>query len=187
MLLEYVSTDVDDEQIQRLFEADADTYGQPSLFARALANSPAVLEARQEYVTALTQAGTLDERLTELTYASVALAIECEYCVASHTDRLVEHLGLEQSIVEALATNDEAEIAERLDQQAAAVVTVARGIASDPKRVSVQEIALLRDVGFDDESIVELVVVASAAVAATTVADTLNILPQDSEILDGFE
>lgn len=75
MLLDYVPVDVDDEQVQQLFEADADTYGQPSLFARALATNPDVLEARHEYVTALTETGTLDERLIELAYAAVAATV----------------------------------------------------------------------------------------------------------------
>jgi uncharacterized peroxidase-related enzyme len=187
MLLDYVSTGVDDEQIQQLFEADADTYGQPSLFARALANNPDVLEARHEYVTTLTDKGTLDERLTELAYAAVATAVECEYCVESHTDRLVEHLGIGESVVDSLGSGDEDELAAVLDDRAHAVATVARAIATDPKRVSDEDLGLLRDAGFDDETVVELVVVASAAVAATVVADTLNILPQDGVALDDFE
>jgi uncharacterized peroxidase-related enzyme len=187
MLLEYVSTDIEDDRIQRLFDADADTYGQPSLFARALANNPAVLDARHEYVSALTEAGSLAERHTELAYAAVATAVDCEYCVQSHTDRLVEHLGLEQATVDALATADEDELPARLDDRARAVVTVARRIATDPKRVSASNIERLRAVGFDDDGIVELVTVAAAAVAATTIADTLNILPQDRAELDDFE
>jgi len=187
MLLDYVPTDIDDDRIQQLFDADADTYGQPSLFARALANNPAVLEARHEYVTALAESGSLDERLTELAYAAVATAVECEYCVESHTDRLVEHLGLEQATVDALATADEDELAGRLDDRARAVVTIARRIGTDPKRVSSADLDRLRAVGFDDDGIVELVTVSAAAVAATTIADTLNILPQDGAELDDFE
>jgi uncharacterized peroxidase-related enzyme len=187
MLLDYVRTDVEDDQIQRLFDADAETYGQPSLFARTVANNPDVLAARHEYVSTLTETGALDERLTELAYAAVATAVECEYCVESHTDRLVEHVGLEQSTVDALAGAEDDELDGVLDERARAVVSVARSIATDPKRVSSDEIELLRDVGFDDETIVEFVVVASAAVAATVIADTLNILPQDGELLDDFE
>jgi uncharacterized peroxidase-related enzyme len=187
MLVEYVSPEVADDQIQRLFAADADTYGHPSLFARALANNPDVLEARHEYVETLTETGRLDERLTELAYAAVATAVECEYCVASHTDRLVEHIGLEQTTVDALATAEDEELASMLDDQASAVVTVARAIATEPKRVSQEDLDRLRRAGFDDNGIVELVTVAAAAVAATTIADTLNILPQDSDSLSDRE
>lgn len=183
MLLEYVSLDTDDEQVRSLFDADAEVYGQPSLFARALAHNPDVLAARQEYVSALTDAGVLDEELTELVYAAVATANDCEYCVASHTDRLVEHLGLDQSTVEALATASADDLGQLLDERAGVVVPFARRIATDPKRISGEDIAELRSLGFDDAAIVELVVVASAAVSATHIADTLTILPQDGDQL----
>lgn len=124
---------------------------------------------------------------TELAYAAVATAVECEYCVESHTDRLVEHLGLDQETVDALATADKAEIAALFDDRTRAVVTVARQIATDPKRVSSSDLERLRAAGFDDDGIVELVTVSSAAVAATTIADTLNIRPQDGSELDGFD
>lgn len=187
VLLEYVSLETDDEQVQALFDADADVYGQPSLFARALANNPAVLAARQEYVSALTDAGVLEEELIELVYAAVATAIECEYCVESHTDRLVEHLGLDQSTVEVLAPSHEVELDQFLDDRTRTVVTFAREVATDPKRISTVDIQELRDCQFDDAEIVELVMVASAAVSATAIADTLNILPQDGEALPDFE
>lgn len=182
MLLDYVSSTVDDEQVQQLFETDAETYGQPSLFARALANNPDVLTTRQEYVSALTEAGELGERLTELVYAAVATANDCEYCVASHTDRLVEQIGLDEATVDALA-GDGNGLDEALSECERTVVSVAKSIATDPKRVSADDIQALRDVGFDDEAIVELVVVAGAGISATVVTDTLNILPQDSDLL----
>jgi uncharacterized peroxidase-related enzyme len=182
MLLEYVATDVDDDRLQTLFETDAETYGHPSLFARTLANNPDVLAARQEYVSTLAETGDLDERLTELVYTAVATANDCEYCVASHTDRLVEHSGLDDEIVTALADPD-TELEEVLPERERTVVSVAKSIATDPKRVSSEDIESLREEGFDDESIVELVIVAGAGISATVVADTLNILPQDSDSL----
>jgi uncharacterized peroxidase-related enzyme len=187
MLLGYVSMDTEDDQLQRLFDADADSYGQPSLFARALANNPDILDARHEYVSALTDTDSLDERRTELAYAAVATALECEYCVESHTDRLVEHLGLDQEAIDALATADEGELAALFDDRTRAVVTVARQIATDAKRVSASDLERLRAAGFDDGDIVELVTVSSAAVAAATIADTLNIRPQDGAELDDFD
>jgi len=181
MLLDYVPIDTDDEEVQRLFEADAETYGHPSLFARALANNPDVLAARQAYVSTLTDAGALDERLTELVYATVATANDCEYCVASHTDRLVEHVGLDRRTVRTLA-DDKTPLDDVLDDRERTAVRVARSIATDPKRVSGDDIDDLRAVGFDEATVVELVAVAAAGVSATVVADTLNILPADGHI-----
>ncbi|MEF8827393.1 MAG: carboxymuconolactone decarboxylase family protein [Haloarcula sp.] len=91
MLLDYVSTG--DERARDLLAADAAEYGEPSLFARAVANNPDVLGARMEYVDALRDAGPLDDRVAELAYATVSVANDCEYCVASHTTQLVALLS----------------------------------------------------------------------------------------------
>lgn len=181
-LLEYVSPDVDDERLQELFAADAETYGRPSLFARMLAHESDVLEARQRYVSRLVETGSLDTTLTELVYVAVAGANDCEYCVASHTERLVEHVGLQRETIDAVLTGEH----DAFDDRERAVVEFARAVASDPKRVSGSDVESLGAVGFDDGDVVELVVVASAAVAANVVADALSILPQDSEGLDGY-
>ena len=182
MLLEYVPPDVEDERVQKLFAADADTYGRPSLFARALANNPDVLEARQAYVKALVEEGSLDARTAELAYTAVAAVNDCEYCVASHTEQLVEHVGLDRETVNSLLGGD----LDDPDEDDRAVVSVARAIADDPKRASEDDLDRLRAVGFDDATIVELIAIASAAVAANVIADTLNVLPQDADQLDEY-
>lgn len=190
MLLDYVSTG--DERARDLLAADAAEYGEPSLFARAVANNPDVLGARMEYVGALREAGPLDDRLAELAYTTVSVANDCEYCVASHTTRLVEHVGLEDQEVETLVDivrntdnmDGKIQTADRLlgtfDERERVVIAVARQAAADPKRVSSGDVEQLRAVGFDDTDVVQLVALLSAAVAANTVADTLNILPGDS-------
>jgi uncharacterized peroxidase-related enzyme len=179
MLLEYVPPDPDDERLAELFAADADTYGRPSLFARTLAHNPDVLAARQAYVDALTDAVDIDRRTVELAYTAVAAANDCEYCVASHSEQLVEHVGLDEDTVAALAAGEERGLDDRLDERERAVVRVARQVGSDPKRLSTDHVETLRSVGFDDETVVGLVTVASAGVAATTVADALDIHPAD--------
>lgn len=179
MLLEYVSTDTDDSEVQTLFERDADTYGRPSLFARALANNPAVLEARQQYVESLLDSVEIDDDLVELAYVTVATAQDCDYCVASHSEQLVEHVGLDEETVDILRQDDATKLDATLGEPERTVVDVARQIGKNPKRVSEAEIDSLREQGFDDETIVGLVTIAGTGVAATVIADTLNILPQD--------
>jgi uncharacterized peroxidase-related enzyme len=185
MLLDYVTAD--DERVGDLLAADAETYGEPSLFARAVANNPDVLAARMEYVDALRDAGSVDDRLAELAYATVALANDCDYCVASHTTQLVEHVGVEdhevEMLVDAVRDTDDLERSARLvesfDERERAVIAFAHAAAANPKRVSSDDVERLHAVGFDDAAIAQLLALVSAAVAANTVADTLNILPAD--------
>jgi uncharacterized peroxidase-related enzyme len=193
-LLEYVDVEADDQRVRELFERDAETFGRPSLFARMLAHSPETLSARQEYATALREAGSLEPKLVELAYVTVSATNDCDYCVASHTEQLVEHVGLPEATVEAIvsgrattsASDDSDEPASEtrteFTERETAVVTFARAVASDPKRVSGDDVDALRAVGFDDSSIVELVVSISGAVAANTITDTLNVLPADGAV-----
>ncbi|MFU8867001.1 carboxymuconolactone decarboxylase family protein [Natronococcus sp.] len=184
-LLEYIPPDVEDKQIQELLEADADVYGRPSLFARIVAHNPTVLEARQEYVGSLTESGALDATESELAYVTVAAENECSYCVASHTERLVEHVGMSRDMVEMIVTDEVTET--EFSDRERAIISFARAAASDPKRVSDSDIEVLRDAEFDTEDIVELAVIVGTAVSANVIADTLNILPQDQSTLDEYE
>lgn len=178
-LLEYVSPDAEDERVCELLASDAETYGRPSLFARMLAHNPDVLEARQRYVARLVDDGTLDPALAELVYVAVAATNDCEYCVASHTEQLVEHVGLPRETVDAVVRGEDA----AFDDREQAVLRFARATASDPKRVSESDVDALREQGFDEADVVELVAVVSAAVAANVVADALNVHPQDHDAL----
>lgn len=181
-LVEYVPEDIDDDRVRELLAADAETYGRPSLFARALANNPDVLAARQRYVSELVEGGSLDSAETELAYAAVSAANDCEYCVASHAERLVGHLNLDEEVVDAVPAGER----EPFDRRERAILDVARTAAVDPKRLSRDDVDRLRAVGFDDTDVVELVAVLSAAVAANTVANALNVLPQDTLELDDY-
>lgn len=177
MHLDYVDPDDADERTTALLEADADEYGHPSMFALALANDPGLLAARQAYHDALTDDGAVDRRLAELVYLAVSVTNDCDYCVASHREALVEQVDVDLDTVDALARGD----LDPLTETERAAVSIGRQIARDPDDVATDDIEALRDAGFDDGQIARLVTVASAAVAANTIADALDIAPADRE------
>lgn len=174
MRVSYVDADEADDHVRHLLDADAEQYGSPSLFALALANNPTVLEARMHYTTALREATPLDAEEIELVYAAVASERSCPYCTSSHTEQLIDRFGMDGDRLE---TNLE-EVSFDNDRQQA-LVEVATAVAADPKRTG-DAIEGLREIGFDDDDIVALVVLIAAATSATTIADALNILPQDN-------
>lgn len=187
MLLDYVPRDVNDQHLQTLFERDGETYGQPSLFARALAHNPSVLEARQRYVAELTSTGTFSDREIELIYVTVATANQCEYCFDSHTDRLTTQFDLEEETIDTIAKRTENVDAAALTEREWTIVSVVDMIATEPKRLSNRDIDRLRQLDIGEAGIIELVVLASAAISATVIADCLNIHPSDGNLLDDFE
>lgn len=177
-LLDYVDPEAADETDDRLadrFDAEAEKYGRPTLFGRVLANNPDVFAARAEYADALVEGGDLDPTLKELAYVAVSQANDCDYCVASHAEHLVERVGVPEERIDAIANDDLA----GFDDRERAVVSLARQMATDPKRVGDDHLDALYEVGFDQSDVVELVMSVSAAVAANTVADALNVHPAD--------
>ena len=181
-LLDYVDPKTAPKRVRTLFDAERERYGRPSLFGRIMANNPDVYVARSEYATRLVDDGNVPSSLIELAYVAVSAANECEYCVESHRDALIEQVGLSEDRVEAVVQgNDEA-----LDHRERAVVSFARQVGTDPKRVNDGDLSTLRDAGFDEADCIELLTACSAAVAANTIADALNVHTQDRTVLDGM-
>lgn len=176
-LIDYVDPASADGRVRELLEADADYYGRPSLFARAMATNPDVLAARSEYHRRLVTDGDLETRLCELVYLAVSVANDCSYCVASHREQLVERVGVPREQADALARGE----LSGLTGRERTAVAFAEQVATDPEGVDEAHLEALRDAGFDDPAVVRLLTVATAAIAANAFADALGIRPTDRE------
>ncbi len=120
----------------------------PNLF-RLVGTSPAALEGYLGLNGALGR--TLDAKTRERIALAVAQANGCDYCLSAHT-----YLGLN------LAKIDEAEIALNRgghsgDAKADAAIVFARRVLDDRGRVSDADLAAVREAGFTDAQIVEIV------------------------------
>ena len=174
-LIPYVDPADVDGRAAELLDEDADYYGRPSLFARAMATNPRVFAVRNDYHRELVREGDLAGRTAELAYLAVSVANECDYCTASHGETLVETAGGDPDEVAAVRAGD----LDGFEPRERAVIAFATAVATDPKRIDGDDLDNLRDVGFDDAGIVELLTVSTAAVAANTFADALGIDPTD--------
>lgn len=120
----------------------------PNLF-RLVGISPAALEGYLGLNGALGR--TLDAKTRERIALAVAQANGCDYCLSAHT-----YLGLN------LAKIDEAEIALNRgghsgDAKADAAIVFARRVLDARGRVSDADLSAVRDAGFTDAQIVEIV------------------------------
>ena len=120
----------------------------PNLF-RLVGTSPAALEGYLGLNGALGR--TLDAKTRERIALAVAQANGCDYCLSAHT-----YLGLN------LAKIDEAEIALNRsghsgDAKADAAIVFARRVLDARGRVSDADLSAVRDAGFTDAQIVEIV------------------------------
>lgn len=129
------------DQIQSAFGAT------PAMF-RAVANSPAAIKSLWGSFGAL-GGGVIPARLGEQIAVAIADRNACEYCLAAHTA-----LGRKAG-----ATADEmtaAQMGESSDPKAAAALRFALKVVNDRAQVADADVQSLRDVGFDDEAIVEI-------------------------------
>lgn len=133
----------------------------PNLF-RLIASSPAALAGYMGFNGALTKA--LDAKTRERIALAVAQVNGCDYCLSAHT-----YIGLNMLKItpEEIALNRKGE---SNDAKANAAVHFAAAVALARGKVSDDEIRAVREAGFSDANIVEIV----ALVADSTFTNYLN-------------
>jgi uncharacterized peroxidase-related enzyme len=149
----------------------------PNMF-RLMAQSPAVLLGFTSNNGAL--AKTLDVRTRERIALAVAQANACDYCLSAHT-----YLGLNLAKIspEEVALN---RAGVSSDAKAGTAVGFAVKIVRDRASVGDADIRALRDAGFSDGEIVEIV----AVVAENIFTNLLNIVADtdiDFPVVRAFE
>ena len=138
-----------DNRARKLLARLEQKYGRvPNLF-RTMAHSPAALEGHARLGSALAR-GRLDGMLREQIALAVAQANRCDYCLASHT-AAAKHIGL--SAPDIMAARDASSSDARVD----AALKFARRVVDFRAHVTDAELQAVRDAGFDDGEIAEIV------------------------------
>lgn len=119
----------------------------PNMF-RAIANSPAALQAMWSSFGALGK-GKLGARLGEQIAVAVANENRCDYCLAAHTF-IGQGAGLSAE------TMAEAQVGRSSDPKTAEALRFALKLTRERGQVTEADLKALREVGFDDEQIVEI-------------------------------
>lgn len=144
------------EQVQQAFGAT------PNMF-KATANSPAALKSMWGAFGALGK-GVIGTKLGEKIAVAVADRNQCEYCLAAHT-YIGQGAGIAAS--ELLA----AQSGQSSDPKTAAALSFALKLVNNRAQVSDTDTRILRDAGFNDEEIVEII----AHVALNLFTNYINI------------
>jgi uncharacterized peroxidase-related enzyme len=119
----------------------------PNMF-RAVANSPAALQAMWGFFGAL-GGGTIPAKLGEQIAVAVADRNACEYCLAAHT-------ALGRKAGASAAEMSAAQAGESTDPATAAALCFALKLVEQRGQVSEADVSGLRAAGFDDGQIVEV-------------------------------
>ncbi|KAB2684371.1 carboxymuconolactone decarboxylase family protein [Brucella tritici] len=120
----------------------------PNMF-KAVANSPAALASMWGSFGAL-GSGTLGARLGEELAVAIANVNSCEYCLAAHT-ALGRKAGASSDDMAA------AQVGKSTDPKTQAALTFALKVVRDRAAVTSSDVDALKEVGFDDEAIVEII------------------------------
>lgn len=138
-----------DEKQLALYQAIEQQLGLVPNFLKVFANSPAALEAFLGLHT-IAQTGALDAKTKERIALGLAEQNACQYCVSAHT-AIGKSVGL---------TGDEM-VANRQgssqDAKAAIAVKLARSLAEHNGEVATSELLEIRNAGFNDAEIVEII------------------------------
>ncbi len=119
----------------------------PNMF-RAVANSPAALQAMWGFFGAL-GGGAVPAKLGEQIAVAVADRNACEYCLAAHT-------ALGRKAGASAAEMSSAQAGESADPATAAALRFALKLVEQRGQVDAGDVAGLRDAGFNDGQIVEI-------------------------------
>lgn len=134
----------------------------PNMFAAA-ANYPAALKMMWGAFGAL-GGGTLGAKLGEQIAVAIADIDACNYCLAAHT-------ALGRKAGATAEEMSEAQAGRSADPKTAAVLAFVVKVVTDRAQVSDADVQALRDAGFNDEGIVEIV----ANIALNLYTNYLNL------------
>jgi uncharacterized peroxidase-related enzyme len=133
---------------QALLDQVTQAFGATPNMFKAVANSPAALRSMWGAFGAL-GGGRIDAQLGEQIAVAVADRNACEYCLAAHTA-----LGRKAGLTAAQLQS--AQMGESADARTAAALRFALKLVNERGQVSDADVQALRQAGFDEEHIVEI-------------------------------
>lgn len=138
---------------------------------KGLAHLPATTDALWTLSLATASEGTIREELKRVFFAVTAHEVECEYCTAAHMLALLGKHWSREECLEVIEGNPSA----RLSDKDNAAVEFARVVARRPAAATDQMTDDLRQIGWTDAEIVEIVAAVALMRYTTTVASALDV------------
>ena len=158
-------------EVKTMYDKDLAAQGYVANFTRAFSGRPEVLQGWLTLKNAITSG--MDPRLYELATVATATAIRSSYCSLVH-GRILAASYYSAGQVESIAEND---VADALDAADAAVVRFARKVAEAAEKITQEDVDELRDFGFSDVDVFNVIVAAAARCFFSKVLDATGTLP----------
>lgn len=161
--LQKITVEQAEGRVKNLLETARKSNGKEINLLSVMANSPATLEAYLNF-SAILSKGSLDPMISEKLAVAVAGYNKCSYCASAHT-----YIGSRKGISkEELAENLSGQSA---DEKSATAINFAIQLVDKRGQVSESEIQAVRNAGYSDEEIVEIL----SHVALNTFTNYFNV------------
>jgi uncharacterized peroxidase-related enzyme len=160
--LHQIANDTASDRARALLDTVKSKLGLVPNMARAMANSPAVLDSYLQFSGALSK-GSLPARVREQISLAVAQANGCEYCLAAHST-IGKAVGLTSEQIR------DSRLGTAVDPRTDTLIRFAVKVVETRGRVSDADLEDVREAGFDDGAIAEVV----ARVALDTFTNYFN-------------
>lgn len=158
-------------EVKAMYDKDLAAQGYVANYTRAFSPRPEVLRGWLALKEAITSG--MDPRLYELATVAAATAIRSSYCSLVHGQILATRYYPAEKV--ASIAGDEA--AETLDAADAAVVRFARKVAEEAEKITQEDVDELRDLGFSDDDVFNVILAAAARCFFSKVLDATGTLP----------
>ena len=158
-------------EVKAMYDKDLAAQGYVANYTRAFSRRPEVLQGWLALKNAITSG--MDPRLYELATVAAAAVIRSSYCSLVHG----QILAASYYPADTVAGIAEDEAAKTLDAADAAVVRLARKVAEESEKVTQEDIDELRDLGFSDDDVFNIILTAAARCFFSKVLDATGTLP----------
>jgi SAM-dependent methyltransferase/alkylhydroperoxidase family enzyme len=157
--------------VQRLYDEDVEGLGYVMNVSRLWAQLPSAQDALFELLGQATKAGRLTLRQRGILVTACASTLGDSYCSLAWGKKLAGEADPE--LAGAVLTGLDAP----LDPQERALATWARRVTRAPSATTLEDVADLRDAGFDDRQVFAITLFVALRLAFSTVNDALGVLP----------
>lgn len=158
-------------EVKAMYDQDLAAQGYVTNYTRAFSDRPEVLRGWLALKDAITSG--MDPRLYELATVAAATAIRSSYCSLVHGRVLAASYYPAETVI-GIAADD---AGDALDAADAAVVRFARKVALEAEKITQEDADELRNLGFSDTDVFNVIVTAAARCFFSKVLDATGTLP----------
>ncbi len=156
-------------QIYADYKREMEIHFVPNIL-RGLAISPAALAIHWDFTRSIYQHATLPQFLISMIRYAIAESKNCQYCSVGN-ELTCRSLGIDAETMSALVEDLQSVSPARIQ----AIIAFALKVSHDPQGLLAEDYERVREHGVTDDELVEIILIASIANYADTLADALKI------------